>query len=143
MTACPALRKQRCLHLPRVPHLLVLQPRGGGGGWVVRRENPARSLLDLMLTVTFCRQAVFPSPTSPESSSRASWGLFIQPDFIECSRHRTAGEIHTPVPGRDAQAGKADLSGWARCSMELRAQALGWAERGGEGASGELDSGAG
>lgn len=43
MTACPALRKQRCLHLPRVPHLLVLQPRGGGGGWGVRREDFTRS----------------------------------------------------------------------------------------------------
>lgn len=60
--------------------------------------------------------------------------------FIECSRHRAAGEGQTPVPGRDSQAGKADLSEWARCRIELRAQAprLGWA--GGEGASGELDS---
>lgn len=43
--------------------------RVGGGQRGPRPVSGGRTLLDLMLTVTFCRRAVFPSPTSPESSS--------------------------------------------------------------------------
>ena len=41
----------------------------GAGQRGPRPVSGGHTLLDLMLTVTFCMQAVFPSPMSPESSS--------------------------------------------------------------------------